>query len=75
MTIHEHSWYHGASGNFLDLHRNVKHGISRPIGGREIEETKVENVLLDTLYIASIKTPDFMFLDQTPFLKPKKQMT
>ena len=33
--------------------KNVQDGISRPLGGREIQKTKVETVLRDTLY----KTP------------------
>ena len=28
---------------------NVQDGISRPIGSREIQKTKVERILLDTL--------------------------
>ena len=33
------------------LLENVKDGISRPIGSREIQKTKVETDLLDTLYL------------------------
>ena len=32
---------------------NVKDGVSRPIGSQEIQKTKVETDLLDTLYIVS----------------------
>ena len=31
--------------------KNVQDEVSRPLGGREIQKTKVETVLLDTLYI------------------------
>ena len=34
--------------------KNVKDGISRPLGGREIQKTKVYTVLLDTLDMRSI---------------------
>ena len=30
--------------------KNVQDGISRPLGSREIQKTKVETVLWDTLY-------------------------
>ena len=30
---------------------NVQDGISRPLGSREIQKTKVEIVLVDTLYL------------------------
>ena len=30
--------------------KNVQDGISRPLGSQEIQKTKVEHVLLDTLY-------------------------
>ena len=32
--------------------KNVQDGISRPLGSREIQKTKVETVLRDTLYNA-----------------------
>ena len=32
------------------LFKNVQDGISRPLGSREIQKTKVSNVLRDTLY-------------------------
>ena len=32
------------------LLKNVQDGISRPLGSREIQKTKVETVLWDTLY-------------------------
>ena len=32
------------------LLKNVQDGISRPQGSQEIQKTKVERVLLDTLY-------------------------
>ena len=32
--------------------KNVQDEISRPLGSREIQKTKVETVLWDTLYIA-----------------------
>ena len=31
--------------------KNVQDGISRPLGSREIQKTKVETVLWDTLYV------------------------
>ena len=34
--------------------KNVQDGISRPLGSREIQKTKVETVLWDTLYVFEI---------------------
>ena len=33
------------------LLKNVQDEVSRPLGGREIQKTKVETVLLDTLIV------------------------
>ena len=35
----------------IGLLKNVQDGISRPLGSREIQETKVATVLRDTLYL------------------------
>ena len=42
------------------LLKNVQDGISRPLRSREIQKTKVEKVLVDTLYITT-----WMFLKST----------
>ena len=36
------------------LLKNVQDGISRPLGSREIQKTKVETVFWDTLYFGNI---------------------
>ena len=36
------------------LLKNVQDVISRPLGSQEIQKTKVERVLLDTLYLVSL---------------------
>ena len=34
-----------------ELLGNVQDGISRPLGSQEIQKTKVETVLMDTVYL------------------------
>ena len=46
------------------LLKNVQDEISRPLESREIQKTKVERVLLDTLYILSL----FRLLEVSFFL-------
>ena len=62
--------------------KNVQDGISRPLGSQEIQKTKVERVLLDTLYINKgleqkkveifWGTPPFSFLKK--FRNPKNKL-
>ena len=42
--------------------KNVQDRVSRPLGGREIQKTKVETVLLDTLYVSEYfpTSPDYI---------------
>ena len=56
MTI-SHSIFHRKIKNWIFLKstqngllKNVQYGISRPLGSREIQKTKVATVLRDTLY-------------------------
>ena len=42
------------------LLKNAQDGVSRPLGGPEIHKTKVETVLLDTLYILFIFPRSFV---------------
>ena len=56
MTI-SNSIFHQIIKNWIFLKstrngllKNVQYGISRPLGSREIQKTKVANVLRDTLY-------------------------
>ena len=45
---------------FKGLLKNVQDGISRPQGSREIHKTKVETVLVDTLYYQYDQYTDLM---------------
>ena len=52
----------------IGLLKNVQDGISRPLGSREIQETKVATVLRDTLYFSDkeggIKYSQIFFYSQ-----------
>ena len=53
--------------------KNVQDGISRPVGSRDIQKTKVESVLWDTCSINAVNLLFVIFVSFNPHQKCKEK--